>query len=209
MTTKEYHCPICGYKGDFEPVRGRAHSRCPRCQAKERHRHQFLAYRECDLAVRMASLRVLHVAPESCMAHLLQSAKQYVSFDLNPLRSPRPVVVGDLRDLPFAKESFDLVWVSHVLEHIKEVDQAVSEIHRVLDKDIGLAMLDVPLYGEKTEKMDTPDALGHLWRPGYDWIANRYEPLFECEAIYANRFPAVYGVNRQSPVIFGKPKAFG
>ena len=209
MTTEEYRCPICGFNAPFETVRGRVHARCPQCGGKERHRHQFLACRDRGLADRIASLRVLHVAPESCMAPLLQSGKQYVSFDLNPLRFPRPMVIGDLRDLPFLDGSFDLVWVSHVLEHIEEVDQAVREIHRVLDKDIGLAMLDVPFYGEKTKKMASADSLGHFWRPGQDWIANRYEPIFGCEVIWANCFPAVYRANRQSPVVFGKPKALG
>lgn len=41
-------------------------------------------------------------------------------------------VIGDARRLPFLDESFDLVWIEVVLEHVRRPQEAVAEIHRVL-----------------------------------------------------------------------------
>ena len=45
-----------------------------------------------------------------------------------------PLVVGDIRDLPFANESFDGVWCCAVLVHLDPADTALAlrEMHRVL-----------------------------------------------------------------------------
>ena len=55
----------------------------------------------------------------------------------------------DVTDLGFADNSFSLVWCSHVLEHIEKDHQAMSEIYRVLEPN-GLAVILVPIYGQKT-----------------------------------------------------------
>jgi len=52
---------------------------------------------------------------------------------------------GDLRHLPFAAESFDLVLATDVLEHIDDDQLAVEEIHRVL-RPGGTALLTVPAF---------------------------------------------------------------
>lgn len=40
--------------------------------------------------------------------------------------------VGDLQTLPFADQTFDVVLANHVLFHVPDFDQTVSEIHRIL-----------------------------------------------------------------------------
>ncbi|MBX2838204.1 MAG: class I SAM-dependent methyltransferase [Gammaproteobacteria bacterium] len=48
--------------------------------------------------------------------------------------------VADIRDLPFADQSQDVVIATHVLEHLADPDRALLEIHRVL-KPGGLVFL--------------------------------------------------------------------
>ncbi len=64
-------------------------------------------------------------------------------------RSDIPVrpVTGDAFFLPFADQSFDLVIVSEVLEHLEEPERALAGIFRVL-KDKGTLLVSVP-YNER------------------------------------------------------------
>lgn len=52
---------------------------------------------------------------------------------------------GDLRHLPFASESFDLVLATDVLEHVDDDQLAVEEIQRVL-RPGGTALITVPAF---------------------------------------------------------------
>lgn len=45
-------------------------------------------------------------------------------------------VKGNIEALPFPDKSFDVVICSHILEHVKDFDKAVSEIKRVAKKKI-------------------------------------------------------------------------
>ncbi|MBZ0137182.1 MAG: methyltransferase domain-containing protein [Planctomycetes bacterium] len=52
---------------------------------------------------------------------------------------------GDLRKLPFANDSLDVVTSLDTLEHIEEDEQALAEIHRVL-KPGGYGLFTVPAH---------------------------------------------------------------
>ena len=45
-----------------------------------------------------------------------------------------PFVLSDATTLPYKDNSFDLVTIFHVLEHLKNANAALKEIHRVLKK---------------------------------------------------------------------------
>ena len=53
---------------------------------------------------------------------------------------------ADLRDLPLEDGSFDVVYASHVLEHIDQDRLAIREIRRILSPG-GFAILPVPVVG--------------------------------------------------------------
>jgi len=67
------------------------------------------------------------------------------------------LVQGTLEDNPFDDESFDLVILTHVIEHVPSPMDTLSRIHRLL-KPGGV------LYGE-TENIEAPDAriMGKYW----------------------------------------------
>ena len=55
-----------------------------------------------------------------------------------------PLFKASVLDLPFADESFDLVFCLSVMEHIHDLSKAVGELKRVLKKD-GVLMVGVPI----------------------------------------------------------------
>ena len=59
------------------------------------------------------------------------------------------MVQTDLTQIGFADETFDVIYASHVLEHVQDDRQAMKEIFRIL-KVGGWAILQVPLSGETT-----------------------------------------------------------
>ena len=96
------------------------------------------------------ALKVLHVAPEQVFYKKFKNNKfwEYFTLDLN---SPLADIKADLCDLPFDKNTFDLIICNHVLEHIENDYKAIKEIYRVL-KNNGMGILQVPidLNKEKT-----------------------------------------------------------
>jgi len=55
----------------------------------------------------------------------------------------------DICDINYPDESFDLIFCSHVLEHVEDDRRALREFHRVLSSQ-GRLLLMVPVMGEVT-----------------------------------------------------------
>lgn len=140
-----FACPICGGRyREFLPfgLNGRPHARCPGCGSLERHRFLWL-YLTRWLRLTERRARVLHVAPEPCIRQRLMARRglRYVSIDMFDREADRR---ADLKALPFADGSFDVVICSHVLEHIADDRTAIAEIGRVLAPD-ARALVMVPI----------------------------------------------------------------
>ena len=78
----------------------------------------------------------------------MQAIKQidYHCIDLKTpgYHYPKWVKNADLTELPFRDQQFDILIASHVLEHIPNLERALSEIHRTL-KPSGIALLMFPV----------------------------------------------------------------
>ena len=57
----------------------------------------------------------------------------------------------DITDIRFPDESFDVIYASHVLEHVDDDRRAIRELHRVL-RTGGWAVLPVPIHGKETRE---------------------------------------------------------
>lgn len=182
----EFECPLCGHVGAFQEYRGRANARCPVCRSLERMRHQWLIARDRGLLDDAASRAVLHVAPEPCVAKYLRAFGRYIGFDTDSAREID--IQGDLCAIALEDACVDVVWASHVLEHIREVDTAIAEIHRVM-KPGGVAVIEIPIVGEKTVLFDTPGESDHWWGPGVDWYDKYREVGFTVEVLRAADAP--------------------
>lgn len=92
----------------------------------------------------------------------------------------------DIEDLPFTDCTYDLVYASHVLEHIKNDMAAIREIRRVL-KPAGFAVLPVPLVSDKTVEYPEPNQHEsfHVRAPGLDYF-DRFSSVFSRVETYSS-----------------------
>ena len=68
--------------------------------------------------------------------------EKYITADIE---SPLAKVKMDIHQIPFGENHFDVVFCNHVLEHVADDINAMSEIKRVL-KPGGWAILQVPFF---------------------------------------------------------------
>jgi len=192
---EKFECPICGYSGpfeDFNPPTGlRKHAKCPRCNAFERHRIQYLVVNKILNGINSSALKMLHFAPEPFFREFFSRRfGQYETADLNMRGVDHKV---DLQELPFEDQSYDFVFASHVLEHIPNDEKAISEIRRIL-KPNGLAILPLPLVCEKTIEYSEPNPheTFHVRAPGFDYF-DRYDRYFsKVDKISSDSLPSRY-----------------
>jgi SAM-dependent methyltransferase len=138
-------CPICnGHFRKFLPYgnQGIDNRMCPKCLSLERHRLIWLFLNQKTDFFK-APLKVLHIAPEQPFLKRFKNLKnlEYTTADL---LSPIADVKMDIREMPFADNTYDALICNHVLEHIDDELKATKEIYRVL-KPGGWAILQVPL----------------------------------------------------------------
>lgn len=174
-------CPICDYQGVFfdryAETGRRSHAECPKCHALERHRLQWLVLRELLKERDLGKLRVLHLAPEEFFESRLRGrCGSYLTADIAAKGVDRK---EDLTALSFDDGSFDLVYASHVLEHILNDEAAIREIRRVLSPG-GIAVLPVPIVSDSTVEYGAPNPYeaGHVRAPGVDYF-DKYRRVFD------------------------------
>jgi SAM-dependent methyltransferase len=174
-----FQCPICNYNGPFATISSFAGSRkyaiCPQCDGLERHRLQYMVMMEA-LSGLSGQVKMLHFAPEKFFRQMFSGRfARYETADLFMEGVDHNV---DIRDLPFEDATYDLVFASHVLEHIREDRTAIKEIRRVLRTN-GVAVLPVPIVCEKTVEYPeaNPYEAGHVRAPGVDYF-ERYREFF-------------------------------
>ncbi len=129
--------------------------------------------------------KVLHVAPEKPLR------KRWSKFSVKAtgldartkgyrFAYDKTVENHSLESLPYKSESFDWVIANHVLEHVKDENKALKEIHRVLKKG-GHFIAQVPIsrrlettrftekYLSKEERINEYNQFDHLRLHGEDY----------------------------------------
>lgn len=71
---------------------------------------------------------------------------EYISGDLDDAHA---MVKMDITDIQYPDHSFDVIFCSHVLEHVPDDRKALREFYRIL-RPRGWAMIPVPLISDKT-----------------------------------------------------------
>ena len=86
--------------------------------------------------------------PEPYLARLFRAAENvdYLSGDLMDVNA---MVRMDITDIQYPDNSFDVVYCSHVMEHVPDDRRAMRELCRVLVPE-GWAILQVPITAETT-----------------------------------------------------------
>lgn len=145
----KYYCPVCGsHLSSFPPLFRPYHRWCPVCKSLARHRFVWIYFQRAKIPFHRKNLRILHIAPEDAIRDLFYSISKshYISGDLYDKNAMEKM---DICAIDYPENSFDLIFCSHVLEHVDDDRQALREFHRVLSSE-GLLMLMVPIFGEKT-----------------------------------------------------------
>lgn len=191
-------CPVCG--GTFRKFvpHGsipREEARCVGCGALERHRLLWLWLQRMTNFFDGRPKHVLHVAPESFLEGRFRRVvgSGYITADLY---NPSATVKMDITDIQYPDESFDVIFCSHVLEHVPDDRRAMRELRRVLKRD-GWAVIMVPITADHTyEDPSITDAAGrlrvygqadHVRRYGPDFVDRLREAGFTVEVLTADR----------------------
>ena len=175
----KYYCPYCehsfkkmlpdGFKLDVieeKQIIGsgyRDNCTCPRCFSKDRDRLIYL-YINNETEILSQPTKLLHIAPEAWLKELFirtphleytcgvkGASKMTYYYD----RMTREL---DITNLEMRDHLYDVIICNHVLEHISDDAQAISEIYRVL-KPGGWAILQVPYSALLHETYEDPSII--------------------------------------------------
>jgi SAM-dependent methyltransferase len=147
---RRFYCPVCDHWDRAFQTFGlipRANARCPTCGALERHRLIWHFFKHHTDLLRPPRKRMLHFAPEPMFAARL-ARLPHLDYLTADLYGPAMAKV-DITDMPFEDRSFDVLYCSHVLEHVPDDRRALRECYRVL-KSGGWAAFIVPIFREPT-----------------------------------------------------------
>jgi ubiquinone/menaquinone biosynthesis C-methylase UbiE len=148
--------------------------------------------------------RILHVAPERCFERELKRhfGSNYITADL---KDSRAMVKMDIMDIKYKDDFFDVIYCSHVLEHVPDDGKAIREFYRVL-KSTGWAILLVPITAERTfEDSSIVDPNERLLLYGREDHLRRYGPDYAerlREAGFIVTTTKVYDLVEESKAIF-------
>jgi ubiquinone/menaquinone biosynthesis C-methylase UbiE len=136
-------------------------------------------------------MRLLHFAPEPFFTKYFKSrVKSYETADLYMKGVDHKI---NMTNIPFPDESYDFIYASHVLEHIKDDEKAIKEIARILTPG-GIAILHVPIVSKETVEYPEPCRYEayHIRAPGIDYLS-KYQLHFSSVIKYnSNDFDEIY-----------------
>lgn len=142
-------CPICGsHVRTFLRLHRPYHAFCPVCRSLQRHRLVWLFFQRQTNLFDGIPRRMLHIAPEQGLTARFRAIPGliYHSADLHDRRATERM---DIADIHHPDGSFDLIYCSHVLEHVPDDRRAMRELSRVLAPD-GWATILVPISASAT-----------------------------------------------------------
>jgi ubiquinone/menaquinone biosynthesis C-methylase UbiE len=118
------------------------------------------------------NLDVLHIAPEQCFYKLFKNQKN-INYLTGDLESPLADLHFDLHNIPLQENKFDVVFCNHVLEHVTDAKQCMSELYRVM-KPGGFGIFQVPQDFTREVTYEDPSIVTpeerekHFWQ--YDHV---------------------------------------
>lgn len=193
------YCPVCRMPSERFGEVGivpREDAKCTSCGARERHRLVWLYFKRMTDLFDGCPKNMLHVAPERTFENLLKHhlGSGYLTADLHKSSA---MVRMDITDIDYADDTFDVIYCSHVLEHVPDDRRAIRELHRVLKSD-GWAVLLVPITAditfedpsitEPTDRLRLFGNKDHVRKYGPDFVERLKEAGFKVKVITASDF---------------------
>jgi SAM-dependent methyltransferase len=173
-------CPCCGWQGrrfyDYFEVGYRVrNAACPSCDSHPRHRYLSLWLAQ-DFKLENKHGTALVFAAERALSPFWSNAPELRVFRVDIEKARQTDAIADIKQLPFASDSVDLIWCHHVLEHVDDDRAAIRELSRVLRPGSGELVVSVPMgpAGMATDEFGFADLKqsGH-WRLYGDDFVNR------------------------------------
>lgn len=183
-------CPCCGWRGnqfyDYIEIGYTLRKvACPQCDSHPRHRQLSLwLSREFKLEDKNGVAVVF--APEQALSSVWAQASRLkvLRIDLEDARSID--LLADIKNMPVASNSVDLLWCHHVLEHVEDDRAAMRELHRILRPASGELVVSVPMAAARvTDEYGFPDPMqsGHWRMYGDDFEARLIESGLIVQAV--------------------------
>lgn len=169
-------CPVCARSSRrFKPfgAGSREEAQCVHCNSLERHRFVWLYFQNRTDLFDGREKKFLHVAPEAALEPRLRErlGTNYITADI---AATHVTIKMDITDVQYPDDTFDVIYCSHVLEHVQEDRRAMRELRRVLKPD-GWAVLLVPIVGDITyEDPSITDRAGRLKAFGLEEHVRQY-----------------------------------
>tara|TARA_R110002072_G_scaffold302976_1_gene490583 strand:+ start:34986 stop:35756 length:771 start_codon:yes stop_codon:yes gene_type:complete len=140
-------CPVCEKKfSKFlsygSEVANRDNVLCPYDLTLERHRLMWLYLKNHSDFFTKQNNKVLHIAPEQCF-HKRFKKQRNLEYLTGDLVSPLADLHFDLHSVPLEDNQYDVIFCNHVMEHVDDAIQCMSELFRVM-KPGGWGILQVP-----------------------------------------------------------------
>lgn len=155
-------CNICQYSGKFIPAGiSQNPRRCPKCRSLKRHRDNWAMIQSVEIQGNTKP-KMLMVSVDPYLDRLRSKYDMVILIKGNTVRVPNGVL-GDILYPPFDPKSFDVVMASHVLEHIKDDDRALREIHKLV-KPGGYFLSNVPCTSKPTNEFKAAEPKWGHWR---------------------------------------------
>lgn len=173
-------------------------------EALSRHR-MLLHYLKENNFLNQAHTELLHIAPEDCLADVFtkQDNIEYIGLDKfsKGYSYDHYVQQGDITDLPFDDNRFDLIICNHVLEHIPNDQQAMSELSRVL-KPNGTCLITVPIKASlnQTDEDETVTSPTERKKRFGQWDHVRYYGLDISNRLLESGFKGVKALNYKEEI---------
>ncbi len=193
------YCPICERSARvFLPfgVIPRTDAMCPFCGSLERHRLVWRYFTDCTDLFDPRPKKMLHVAPERCLEARFKK-KIGLSYLTADLLDPEVMEKMDITAIQHPADSFDVIYCSHVLEHVADDRKAMREFRRVL-RSTGWAVLLVPISAERTiedpsitdpaERLRLFGQEDHVRRYGPDYVDRLHEVGFKVKCLSVSDF---------------------
>lgn len=136
------YCNLCHTTSNqFTTYCGRLNVGCPNCNSAERQRFTGFYFKNWTKALNelnelneLNGLKVLHLAPELSLFQLFKKHNcDYISGDIEPSKYKNfNTIFVNATKMSFIDNYFDIIYASHILEHIVDDTKAINEMYRVL-----------------------------------------------------------------------------
>jgi predicted SAM-dependent methyltransferase len=176
------HCEICRWNGT-QFFGGK----CPNCDSLPRTRLIPFSLRHFNLIEQ--NLKILHIAPNrNEYKYVKNTFKNITQYDRLNIRAVSHInLVQDITQTTLKNDTYDLVIVWHVLEHIVEDRKAAAEIYRIL-KPGGHLLMSVPIYPLGNHTTYEDDSIKY---EDYEKIHGHDDHCRSCGLDYYKRFEEV------------------